>query len=147
MNKQVLLSSILCVLLGAPQLMAEQAVPQQVADVQQAIQAGEHPFFDKGLYPDWSKLTPAQARIDSAAAMVLARYRLEQLSNIRPEEATFENTFLALDQAQEELGNVQNRLYHLKTVADNEELRKVQEELMSNSHSNPLKTLPFGPSM
>ena len=130
MNKQIFLSSILCALLGAPQLIAEQAVPQQVAAVQQAILAGEHPFFDKGLYPDWSKLTPAQARIDSAAAMVLARYRMEQISNIRPEEATFENTFLALEQSQAELGNVQNRLYHLKTVADNEELRKVQEELM-----------------
>lgn len=129
MNKQVFLSSILCALLGVPQVVAEQAEPQQVAAVQQAIQDGEHPFFEKGLYPDWSKLTPEQARIDSAAALVLARHRLEQLSNIRPEDATFENTFLALEKAQEELNLVQNRLYHLKTVADNAELRKVQEEL------------------
>ena len=129
MKNLAITTTSLCALLGMPMLYAADT-PQQVADVQQAIQAGEHPFFDKGLYPDWSKLTPAQARIDSAAAMVLARHRLEQLSNIRPEEATFENTFLALEQAQAELGNVQNRLYHLKTVADNEELRKVQEELM-----------------
>ncbi len=95
----------------------------------EAAARGEHPFFRKGLYPEWSKLTPEQARKDSAAAMALARHRLEQISNIAPEEATFENSFLALSQAQDELNKVQNLLYHLKTVADNEELRKVQEEL------------------
>lgn len=104
--------------------------PQAVQEVQQAIQAGEHPFFDKGMYPDWSRLTPAQARIDSDAALVMARHRLEQISNLSPEATTFENTFLALAQAQDELDKVQNRIYHLTTVADNEELRKVQQELM-----------------
>ena len=130
MNKQVFLSSILCVLLGVPQVVAEQAVPQPVQAVQQAIAAGEHPFFQSGMYPDWSKLTPEQARIDSAAALVLARYRLEQLSQLQPGDMTFENTFLAYSHSQDELDMVQNRLYHLKTVADNDELRKVQEELM-----------------
>ena len=120
MNKQVFLSSILCVLLGVPQVVAEQAVPQPVQAVQQAIAAGEHPFFQAGLYPDWSKLTPEQARIDSAAAMVLARYRLEQLSQLHPGDMTFENTFLAYSHSQDELDMVQNRLYHLKTVADND---------------------------
>lgn len=129
MNKQVFLSIILCALLGMPQVVAEQAVPQQVAAVQQAILDGKHPFFAKGLYPDWSKLTPEQARIDSAAAMVLARHRLEQISNISPEAATFENTFLAFSQAQEELDKVQNRIYHLTTVAVTDELRAVQQEL------------------
>ena len=129
MKTQAIITTALCALLGVPQLFAQQA-PTAVQEVQQAIRSGEHPFFNKGMYPEWSKLTPEQARTDSAAAMVMARHRLEAISNIKPEEATFENTFLALSHAQDELEKVQNRIYHLKTVADSDGLRQVQEELM-----------------
>lgn len=129
MRTQAIITTALCALLGAPQIFAT-VVPPQVQAIQQAINAGTHPFFNKGLYPDWSKLTPEQARIDSAAALVLARYRLEAISNLKPEETTFENTFLAYSKSQDELETVQSRLYHLKTVADNDALRAVQEELM-----------------
>ncbi len=128
MNPHSLITTALFALFGT-QLIPAAEVPPAVQEVQQAIQAGKHPFFAKGMYPDWSRLTPAQARIDSAAAMVLARHRLDCISKLRPEDTSFENTFLAFSQAQEELDMVQNRLYHLKTVADGEELRKVQEEL------------------
>lgn len=129
MRIQDIIIASLCALLGMPILFANET-PQAVQEVQQAAQAGEHPFFQKGMYPEWSKLTPAQARIDSAAAMVLARHRLEQISRLSPEETTFENTFLALSHAQDELDLVQNRVYHLTTVADNKELRDVHQELM-----------------
>ena len=129
MKKQAIITTSLCALLTMPLVHAD-TTPQPVQQVLQAIAEGAHPFYDKGMYPDWSKLTPEQARIDSEAAMVLARHRIAQISNIRPEDATFDNTFLALSHAQDELEKVQNRIYHLKTVADNEELRKVQEELM-----------------
>ena len=129
MKNQLIITTSLCALLGMPLVsLADSA--QSVQQVQNAASNGEHPFFQNSLYPDWSKLTPEQARIDSAAAMVLARHRIAEISNIRPEEATFENTFLALALAQDELDKVQNRIYHLKTVADSEELRQVQEELM-----------------
>ena len=52
MNKKRLYSSFLFLLLSASFAYAEQAVPQQVAAVQQAIQSGQHPFFDKSMYPD-----------------------------------------------------------------------------------------------
>ena len=128
MKNQLIITTSLCALLGLPLVsLADSA--QSVQQVQNAASNGEHPFFQNSLYPDWSKLTPEQARIDSAAAMVLARHRIAEISNIRPEEATFENTFLALALAQDELDKVQNRIYHLKTVADSEELRQVQEDL------------------
>lgn len=132
MKNQLIITASICSLLSLPLVsLADSAQNvRQVQEVQQAIQAGAHPFFDKGMYPDWSKLTPSQARIDSAAAMVMARHRLGIISNIKPEEATFDNTFLALSHAQDELEKVQNRIYHLTTVVDSEELRKVQEELM-----------------
>ncbi len=129
MKKQAIITTSLCALLGMPLVHAE-TTPQPVQQVLQAIAEGAHPFFDKGMYPDWSELTPAQARVDSAAAMVMARHRLGIISNIKPEEATFDNTFLALSHAQDELEKVQTRIYHLTTVVDSEELRKVQEELM-----------------
>ena len=102
MRHHAIITTALCALLGAPLLTATEAAPT-AQQVQEAINRGEHPFFQKGLYPDWSRLTPAQARIDSAAAMVLARHRLEQIARIQPENATFENTFLAFSLAQEEL--------------------------------------------
>ena len=128
MRRQAIITTFLCVLMGMPLLQATE-IAGPVQQVMEAAAKGEHPFFKTGMYPNWSRLTPEQARIDSAAAMVLARYRLEQISRLKPEDTNFDNTFLALDKAQEELNNVQNRLYHLKTVADNEALRKVQEEL------------------
>ena len=129
MKNQVIVTTSLCALLGMPLAAASETQPT-VQQVLQNIAEGSHPFYDKGMYPDWSRLTPEQARTDSAAALVLARHRIEQISNLRSEETTFENTFLALSHAQEELDKVQNRIYHLTTVADNGDLRKVQEELM-----------------
>lgn len=129
MKTQAIITTAFCALLSAP-LSPANDTPREAQEVQQAVQAGKHPFYDEDLYPDWSRLTPTQARIDSAAAMVLTRHRLGLISRLTPEETTFENTFLALSLAQEELEKVQNRLYHLKTVADNEELRQVQQELM-----------------
>lgn len=128
MRQHAIITTALCALLGAPLLQAQETFPT-VQQIQEAANKGKHPFFQKGLYPAWSKLTPAQGRIDSAAAMVLARHKIAAISKLQPQDTTFENTFLALAQAEEELNMVQNRLYHLKTVADNAELRKVQEEL------------------
>lgn len=129
MKTQVIITTSLCALLGMP-LVSASDTPQPVQEVLSASTRGEHPFFQNNQYPNWSKLTPQQARIDSAAALVLARHRIEQISRIQPEEANFENTFLALSEAEAELDMVRNRVYHLTTVADSKELRKVQEELM-----------------
>ena len=129
MKTQVIITTSLFALLGMPRVSASDT-PQPVQQVLDAAANGEHPFFTDNLYPDWSKLTPEQARIDSAAAMILARYRLEQISQLQPGNMSFENTFLAFSEVESELGKVQNRVYHLTTVADSDELRKVQEELM-----------------
>lgn len=129
MRIDIIIATALFSLLPATQAQAQEQ-PASVQAVQQAVEAGEHPFFAKGLYPDWSKLTPEQARKDSAAAMVLARHKLNLICQLKPEDCTFENTFEALARAQEELDTVQNRIYHLKTVADTDALRQVQEELM-----------------
>ena len=74
MKKQAIITTSLCALLAMPLVHAD-TTPQPVQQVLQAIAEGAHPFYDKGMYPDWSKLTPEQARIDSEAAMVLARHR------------------------------------------------------------------------
>lgn len=129
MRNSFLITATLLALFSQPLAHASE-IPPAVQQILTAAKEGKHPFFQDTLYPAWSRLTPAQARIDSEAATVLARFRVNAISNIAPEDATFENTFLAFSQAQEELGKVQNRIYHLKTVADSEELRKVQEELM-----------------
>ena len=44
MKTQAIITTALCALLGSPQIFAQEA-PQTVQQVQQAIQAGEHPFF------------------------------------------------------------------------------------------------------
>lgn len=128
MRIQPLITTTLLALLGMPLSMAAEAAPA-APQTQQPTQDNTHPFFSAGMYPDWAALTPAQARTDSAAAMELARFKLKQISNLRPAETTFENTFLALSHAQDELEKVQNRIYHLTTVAVTDELRQVQQEL------------------
>ena len=90
----------------------------------------EHPFYSDALYPAWHTLTPAQALVDIRAAIALARERQAAIRDIKPEDATFENVFLAFEHMNEELDRAESLLGHLSSVMDNEELRTTQVELI-----------------
>ncbi len=102
-----------------------------LAVVQGAVESEEHhPFFDVGGYPEWGELTPQQGAIDVRAGIELAKKRLAAIREVQPQQATFENVFAAFENAQQEMENAEILLGNLSAVMDNEELRKVQEELL-----------------
>lgn len=131
MTTRTILITAVCALSGLSILQAEDTAKAVTAAQQEAVQQHEpHPFYRDTPYPAWSRMTPQQGIADTRAALTLARERIAAICRIRPEEATFENTFLALNLAADELGQVQGYMYHLSSVMDNEALRNAQESLI-----------------
>ena len=107
---------------------AQEAPAPAEAAVSPAV---SHPYCDwEGMYPRWSRLTPQQGLQDVRYGMQLARERLEALCQVKPEEATYDNTFAVLEQLDREMNRAQLLMYHLSSVMDNTELRQVQETLL-----------------
>ena len=131
MTTRTILITAVCALTGLGILQAEETTKAVTAAQQQVVQQHEpHPFYRDTPYPAWSRLTPQQGITDTRAALDLARERIAAICSIRPEEATFENTFLALNLASDELGQVQGYMHHLSSLMDSEELRDAMESLI-----------------
>ena len=75
------------------------AQPQEQPAVSVAQSA--HPFFRSHEPPRWSQLTPEQALADAREAILRSRSRIQKVLAIAPEEATFENTILEIDEMEE----------------------------------------------
>ena len=101
---------------------AEQTAP--------AFTAQQHPFFRTALYPAWSQMTPEQALTDVQAAIEQAYQRLEAISAVTPETATFENTFLAWYEAGENIKQSMNYVYHLQISLGNVDMQRMMDKLM-----------------
>ena len=59
-----------------------------------AAVAGEHAFLREEGLPRWSAMTAQQVMPDVESAVAEAQQRMQAIASLRPEEATFENTFL-----------------------------------------------------
>lgn len=103
--------------------------------------AGKHPFFRTAPLPEWSRMSAEQVLVDARAAMEQARERMAAIAAIKPEEATFENTFLAYVESGENLKQVQSYLYHLVHTLGTPELHRAEEQLIreyaAHAASNP----------
>lgn len=131
MTTKTILITAVCALSGLSMLQAEETATAVAAAKQElAENKPAHPFYDMTLYPAWSQMSAKQGVEDTRAALALARERIEAICRIQPTEATFENTFLALNLASEELGRAQGFMHHLAAVMDSEELRAAQESLI-----------------
>lgn len=120
MKLRTLLILALCSPLSAPLLMASPAVLPAPA----VAAAAPHPFFCDEVYPAWTRMTPQQALTDIRAALAESRERLQAMLSIQPQDATFENTFLAWEAAEEHLRQVQSCMYHLTNSAGTPELQQ-----------------------
>jgi oligopeptidase A len=89
----------------------------------------ENPFLDPSLHIRWSALRPdlIAPSIETAIAGADAALRAVEGQAGR---LTFENTFLALDEATDELNRAWNRVTHLQTVADSPELREAHNKVL-----------------
>jgi oligopeptidase A len=89
----------------------------------------ENPFLDPAFHVRWAELRPelVEPAIDSALAGAEAALGAIEGSAGQP---TFENTFLALDDATDALNGAWGRVSHLQAVADTPELREAHNKAL-----------------
>lgn len=92
--------------------------------------SSSHPFLCRDFHIEWSKLTPDHIIADVSLAIETGRANIETIKAVTPEEATFENTFGALESATEDLDRSWGRVNHLDSVSNSEELRKALNEML-----------------
>src|SRR5690606_32747800 len=67
---------------------------------------------------------------DIESAIAEAQGEIDAICAVAPEEATFENTFLALESAGETLNRAWGRVGHLTSVRDSEPLRAAHRAML-----------------
>jgi oligopeptidase A len=101
-----------------------------------------HPFLAPEFHIRWSTLVPEAIEPGIRHALELAKQSIEAICAQDPAEGTYESTFLALEEATEELGHGWGRLNHLDSVSDNpaqrEALNKMLPEVTDFYSSIPL---------
>ncbi|MFP6878109.1 MAG: M3 family peptidase, partial [Roseibacillus sp.] len=90
----------------------------------------EHPFLANEFHVRWSQLIPEKVEGDIEAAITQAQDRIDAICAITAEDATYENTFGALDDASESLDRGWGRLNHLDSVRDNKAQRDVLNKML-----------------
>jgi len=89
-----------------------------------------HPFLTDEVTIPWSKLTPEHVEPDIKHALTLAESRLQLIRDLKSDEVTFENTFMALEASTEELNRGWGRLNHLDSVSNNDAQREVLNKML-----------------
>lgn len=101
-----------------------------------------HPFLAPDFLVRWSTLTPEHIETDIRHALELSKGNIEAIRAQDLTTATYDSTFLALEQATEVLGRGWGRLQHLDSVNDNpaqrEALNKMLPEVSDFYSSIPL---------
>ncbi len=82
-----------------------------------------HPFLSDTYPIQWASLTADHIEPDISHAIELAEQNLKEIRNLSESEVTFQNTFLALEQASDALDHGWGRVNHLDSVANNEAQR------------------------
>jgi oligopeptidase A len=89
----------------------------------------ENPFLDPAFHVRWADLRPelVEPAIDAALARAEASLCAIEAA---PGEPTFEDSFLALDEATDALNRAWGRVSHLQAVADTPELREAHNRAL-----------------
>lgn len=139
------LSSLLSLLVLFPVAESLQAASTSATSTVQTS-AGYHPYFKTAIYPAWSQMTPSQALLDFEAARKEAMANLNAIAAIRPEEANFENTFLAYTQASTNLEQMLAYMEHLVNTAETPERFKLRSK-MAKAYSQHRQSLGMYPKI
>src|ERR1051325_10393946 len=89
-----------------------------------------HPFLDPAFHVRWSHLTPEHIAPDIEAALTQAQAAIDAIAQRDLATLTFENTFLALERATEELTVAWGKVTHLQSVADAPALRDAHNAML-----------------
>lgn len=90
----------------------------------------EHPFLDDAFHIRWSQLTPERVEADITAAIEEAKANLDAICAVSPGSETYENTYLAFDNASTALDDGWGRLNHLDSVCSNDEQRAALNNML-----------------
>ncbi|HEY5078926.1 MAG TPA: M3 family metallopeptidase, partial [Opitutaceae bacterium] len=89
----------------------------------------ENPFLDPSFHVRWAELEPTLVDPAIDAALAGAESALQSIES-HPGAPTFENTFLALDDATETLNRAWGRVTHLQSVSDTPLLREAHNRAL-----------------
>ena len=89
-----------------------------------------HPFLSPDFHVRWSTLVPEVVEPDIRHSLSLAKHAIEAICDQDPSSLTYESTFLALENATEELGRGWGRLNHLDSVCDNPAQREALNKML-----------------
>src|SRR5215212_3836668 len=90
----------------------------------------ENPFLDSAFHIRWSELTPALVVPGIDAALARAQAAIDAISARDLGALTYDNTFLALEHATEELNVAWGKVTHLQSVADSAALREAHNIML-----------------
>ena len=105
-----------------------------------------HPFLDPAFQIAWSQLTPDHVVPDIEAGLVRAEAALAKIVAQEPKTLTYENTFLALERATEELSMAWTKVTHLQSVADGPALRDAHNAMLPKVSAFYAK-IPLNPDL
>ena len=89
-----------------------------------------HPFLASDFHVRWSTLVPEAVEPDIRHALDLAKSAIESICSQAPAAATYESTFLALENATEAFSRGWGRLNHLDSVCDNPAQREALNQML-----------------
>lgn len=90
----------------------------------------DNPFLDRSFLIRWSQLTADRVGPAVRHALEAAEEALARITGLDPAEATFPNTFLALEEAGDLLNETWAKVTHLTTVADSPGLREAHNAML-----------------
>jgi oligopeptidase A len=89
-----------------------------------------NPFLDPAFHIRWSELTAERVAPAIEEALGRAGLAVAEIAARDPATLTYENTFLALERATEELNSAWGRVSHLQSVADAAPLREAYNAML-----------------
>jgi len=89
-----------------------------------------NPFLNPEFEIKWSALTPDQIEAAIEEALVLAKANVDSIASQDIASATYESTFLSLEDASETLDHAWGKVAHLQSVADSPELRDAHNKML-----------------
>jgi len=89
-----------------------------------------HPFLCPDFAIRWSTLVPESIEPDISLALKNAKAAIEEICSQNIHKPSYESTFLALENATEELGRGWGRLQHLDSVCDNPPQREALNKML-----------------
>lgn len=90
----------------------------------------QNPFLDSSFHIRWSALAPDRIEPGIGEALERAQAAIDAIAARPAAEATYANTFLALENATEELTQAWGKVTHLQSVADSPELRAAHNAVL-----------------